>query len=75
MGVAFGETAPADALESSGDAACLAVRLRALALMLCLLLAQAAQFELPNAVRPRVDWREPAGPAWGQAAPLAPDTS
>ena len=29
-----------DDLESSGDAACLAVRLRALALMLCLLLAR-----------------------------------
>ena len=75
IGMATGAPILSDELESSGDAACLAVRLRALALMLCLLLAQAAQFALPNAVRPRVDWREPAGPAWGQAAPLAPDTS
>jgi hypothetical protein len=53
IGVAFGETAPADALESTGDAARLAASFRALALVLCALLAQAALFALPGAAGPR----------------------
>jgi hypothetical protein len=52
IGMATGAPISSDELESSGDAACLAVRLRALALMLCLLLAQAV---LSGATAPRVD--------------------
>ena len=50
IGMATGAPTSPDDLESSGDAACLAVRLRALALMLCLLLAQA---QPPGAAGPR----------------------
>ena len=46
IGMATGAPISSDDLESSGDAACLAVRLRALALMLCLLLAQASPVTL-----------------------------
>lgn len=52
IGMATGAPVSSDDLESSGDMACLAVRLRALALMLCLLLAQG--FALPGAAGPRV---------------------
>ncbi len=47
----FGGTpVPADALEEAGDAARLAARFRSLALVLCMLMAQAAPFALPGAV-------------------------
>jgi hypothetical protein len=51
IGMATGAPVSSDDLESSGDAACLAVRLRALALMLCAILAQ--PFALPGAAGPR----------------------
>jgi hypothetical protein len=51
IGMATGAPTSSDDLESSGDLACLAVRLRALALMLCLLLAQG--FALHGAAGPR----------------------
>jgi hypothetical protein len=73
--MASGTPVPADTLEFTHDAALLAVRLRALALMLCLMLAQAA---LPGAAGPRAG-RLPDGlSGWGfrrlDASP-APDTS
>jgi hypothetical protein len=73
IGMATGAPISSDELESSGDAAFLAVRLRALALMLCFLLAR--PFAPPGATGPRADWRKPAEPVCGQAAPSAPDTS
>ena len=51
IGMATGAPVSSDELETSGDAACLAVRLRALALMLCLLLAR--PFALSAAAVPR----------------------
>jgi hypothetical protein len=77
IGMATGAPISPDELEYSGDATRLAVRLRALALLLCALLAQAA---LPGAEGPRTG--RPAhrmsGPAVrGLDAPAspAPDTS
>ena len=71
-----GAPVPADALEPSGDAADLATRLRALALMLCVLLARPVR--LPAAVGPRVRRtpHETSRPAvrWVEAPP-ASDTS
>jgi hypothetical protein len=63
IGMAIGAPAPADAQEPAGDAASLAVRLRALALMLCVLLAQ--PFALPDAAGPRAcrPSRKISGPA------------
>jgi hypothetical protein len=52
IGISTGALVSADDLEQTDDAARLAVRLRALALMLCLLLAQG--FALPGAAGPRV---------------------
>jgi hypothetical protein len=80
IGMVLGETASADAPESAGDAASLAVRLRALALALCVLLAQVKQSALPGAAgsRARRPSRKVPGPAvrWPDvSAPLAPDTS
>ncbi len=48
-----GEPVPSDALENTGDAARLAARFRALALVLCALMAQARQFTLDDAAGPR----------------------
>jgi hypothetical protein len=69
-----------DAPGEAGDAERLAIRLRALALVLCALLAQAARFALPGVTGPHA--RRPShgisGPAvrWpGAPAPAAPDTS
>jgi len=63
-----------DALESAGDAAHLAGRLRALALLLCAMLAQ--RFALPGATGPEANQRMPAERAACHAAPpAAPDTS
>ena len=78
IGMATGAPTSPDELESSGDAACLAVRLRALALMLCLLLAQG--FTLPGAVGPRACRRTrrmpgPANRRQDASALPSPDTS
>jgi hypothetical protein len=74
IGVAAGAAIPVDALESTGAAARLAVRLRALALILCVILAQA-----PPAPRIAIDHRAgqdgPAGRADRDAVPPAFDTS
>lgn len=73
MGVAFGEIAPADAPEQPGDASRLAASFRALALLLCALLAR--PFALPGAPGPRGGREKPARPADHHATPSAPDTS
>jgi hypothetical protein len=68
------DDAPAEAPKRAGDAARLAMRLRALALVLCVLLAQAPS-ALPIAVGPRAGREKPAGRA-GRLAPAAAfDTS
>jgi hypothetical protein len=78
IGTASGSPVSADVLESTRDAARLAVRLRALALMLCAMLAQAVQFTLPGAPAPRAcrSAHRMSGPAlrW-LAVPPASDTS
>jgi hypothetical protein len=65
IGMATGAPISSDDLESSGDAACLAVRLRALALMLCAMFAGAALSTLPGAAGPRACRRKHrmSGPA------------
>ncbi len=75
-----GAPVPADIPGEAGDAKRLAVRFRALALVLCALMAQAARFALPSAIGSRAG--QPShgisGPAvrWRSApAPSAPDTS
>lgn len=78
IGMATGAPISSDELESSGDATCLAVRLRALALMLCLLLAR--RFALSGAAGPRIDRPSHgmSGPTVSRLdapAPRAPDTS
>jgi hypothetical protein len=78
IGMATGAPMSSDELESSGDAARLAVRLRALALMLCVLLAR--RIALPGAAGPRAGRpsHEISGPAvrrLNAPTPLAPDTS
>jgi hypothetical protein len=78
IGMASGLPVSADALESTDDTALLAVRLRALALMLCLLLARG--FALPGAAgQPACRFsHKVSGPAPGWLsipAPPAPDTS
>jgi hypothetical protein len=76
--MATGVPISSDELESTGDAACLAVRLRALAMMLCVLLARRSarlDVALPPAGRPS---HRIFGPPlrWLDApAPSAPDTS
>lgn len=75
-----GAPVPIEAPGEAGDAERLAIRFRALALVLCALLAQAGQFALPGAVgaRARRPWHEISGPAvrWSGAMALpAPDTS
>jgi hypothetical protein len=76
IGMATGAPVSSDELESSDDAACLAVRLRALALMLCVLLARTVLFGPPGAASPPP--RKVSGPAvrWPSVpAPIAWDTS
>ena len=75
MGVVTGEPAPEDVPESTGDAARLAASFRALALVLCAILARSRQSALPGAAGPRACREKPAGPASRSAAPSAPDTS
>ncbi len=55
-----GAPAPDDAPGETGDAARLAVRFRALALVLCAMLAQATRFVSPGATHPRAA-RAPRG--------------
>jgi hypothetical protein len=59
-----GALVPADVPGEAGDAERLAIRLRALALVLCALLAQAARFALPGAAGPQDGW-----PSHGISAP------
>jgi hypothetical protein len=75
IGISTGVPVPADSLEPDGDAALLAVRLRALAMVLCLMLAQSARSALPGSAGPRTDRKKPAGPAGQVAPPPAIDTS
>jgi hypothetical protein len=76
IGMVSGAQVSADALEPSGDAASLAVRLRALALVLCVLLARRGG--LPGAAGSCTGRRSHriSGSLLGSASrPLAPDTS
>jgi hypothetical protein len=75
FGTATEVPTPVDAPERAGDAARLAVRLRALALVLCAVLAQAAMFTLPRAAGPRIGREKPVGWAGRRAALCVPDTS
>jgi hypothetical protein len=76
-GVSTGAPVPDDALETANDAARLAARLRALALLLCALLANAALFALPGAAGAQADRpsQKISGPTGRRAATPAPDTS
>ena len=75
-----GAPVPSDALENTGDAARLAARFRALALVLCALLAQAARFapsgaDHPHAGRPPHGISRPVFRWPVISTPVAPDTS
>jgi hypothetical protein len=70
-----GAPVPTEAPGEVGDAERLAIRLRALALVLCAMLAHAALFGLPGAAEPRTDRPRQAKPVGRRAAPAAPDTS
>jgi hypothetical protein len=78
IGVALGAPAPEDSPELTCDAACLAASFRALALVLCVLLARVRQSALPGATRSRAcrPSRKLSAPAvhWpGARAPPASD--
>jgi len=75
IGMASGTPVQADALEIDRDAAPLAVRLRALALMLCILLTRTALLGLPGVTSPQTGQSEAAVSAGCRAPPLATDTS
>jgi hypothetical protein len=80
IGISSGPLATADAPEQAGDAACLAARLRMLALLLCAMLARAALSGLPDAIGPSAcrSSNKMSGPALRRLdtpAPSAPDTS
>jgi hypothetical protein len=78
IGMATGAPVSADELEQAHDAARLAVRLRALALMLCLLLARGFAFSSvagPQACRPCWKISGPAVRRLDAPAKPAPDTS
>jgi hypothetical protein len=75
IGISTGAPTPACAAERAGDAARIAIRLRALALVLCAMLAHAALFALPGSAAPRADRRKAAAPAGYRASLSAPDTS
>jgi hypothetical protein len=75
-----GAPIPADMQGEAGDAARLAARFRALALVLCALLAQAARFAAPGAARsqagrPSHEISTPASRQPGAPTRPAPDTS
>lgn len=73
IGFATGAPAWTDAPDGTGDAAGLAIRLRALALVLCVLLARRAGLSV--APVPRAGRARPAGRAGRQGPPPASDTS
>ncbi len=80
MGLPPGTQAPAHASGEAGDAARLAASFRALAMMLCAMLAQAARFASPGATRSQAGLalHKTSGLAarWpGAPVPSAPDTS
>jgi hypothetical protein len=80
MGLPPGAAVPADEPETAGEAARLAASFRALALVLCALLARSALLTLPDAVGPQARRKSQgiSGPAAcrpGAPAPFAPDTS
>jgi hypothetical protein len=76
IGMVCGAPVPKDILEASGDVRCLATRLRALALSLCVMRARAGKPALPRTAGPRAGRREPAWPAVRQDRQAAsPDTS
>lgn len=73
VGMVCSAPVPADALDAAGDAMRLATHLRALALVLCVMLAR--RFAPPGAAGRQTGGRRPAGSAGRQAPPPAPDTS
>jgi hypothetical protein len=75
MGLPPGAAVPADEPETAGEAARLAASFRALALVLCALLARSALFALPGAAELPAERRMPARRVGRPAAPAAPDTS
>lgn len=76
IGILCGASVPKDVLEASGDVTCLATRLRALALLLCVLRARAGKPARPRTASPRDGLREPARLAVRQdRRAAAPDTS
>jgi hypothetical protein len=77
IGISTGAPTSSDELESAGDATCLAARLRALALLLCAMLAQTALLGVadPRAGRPSHEMSGPAVRRLDGPAPPAPDTS
>jgi hypothetical protein len=76
VGILFGAAVPTDQLEPSGDATCLATRLRALAMALSVLLARIGKPVLPRMADPRADRREFVWLAVRQdRQEAAPDTS
>jgi hypothetical protein len=74
MGLPPGAAIPADVPESTGDAARLAASFRALALMLCALLARARRSAVPRMAGPRAGLCKPAERAGRPAALPRPDT-
>jgi hypothetical protein len=70
-----GAPVPSDTPGEAADAARLAIRLRALALVLCVMLSQAATFALPGAAVPPTGREKPARRVGRQATASAPDTS
>jgi hypothetical protein len=80
MGLPPGAAVPAEEPETAGEAVRLAASFRALALMLCALLARSALLTLPGAVGPQARWKSQgiSGSAAcrpGVPKPSAPDTS
>jgi hypothetical protein len=76
VGVLCGVPIPKDQLEPSGDATCLATRLRALAMVLSVLLARIGKPVLPRTADQRSDRRELVWLAVRQdRQEAAPDTS
>jgi hypothetical protein len=74
MGLPPGAAIPADAPESTGDAAHLAASFRALALALCALLTRARQSAAPAMVGPRAGREKSAEQVGRPTALPAPDT-
>jgi hypothetical protein len=77
IGISTGAPVSADALEQAHDAARLVASFRALALLLCAMLARRFAFALPGMAGPRADRSSHriSGRMGRHAAPSAPDTS